>query len=106
MSKNNKEKKVNIKSTLIGIRERQEKLDKIKKEKELKCHNEQNKILFGVELLYNIMKKQNHELLGELNETFKKSLSFDTDLQSEFVKPPYLTPKIVSHKLTKILNQT
>jgi hypothetical protein len=28
------------------------------KEKELKCQNEQNKILFGVELLYNIMKKQ------------------------------------------------
>lgn len=106
MSKNNKDKHINIKLTLIGIRERQEKLEKIKKEKELKSQNEKEKILFGVELLYNIMKKQNYETLGELNETFKSSLSFNTDLQTEFVKPPYLTPKIVSHKLTQILNQT
>ncbi len=102
----NKDKKINIKATLIGIRERQEKIEKIKKEKELKSQNEKNKILFGVELLYNIMKKQNYEVLGELNETFKSNLPFNTNLQSEFVKPPYLTPKIVSHKLTKILNQT
>ena len=102
----NKDKKINIKATLIGIRERHEKIEKIKKEKELKYQNEKNKIVFGVELLYNIMKKQNYEVLGELNEEFKSSLPFNTDLQNEFVKPPYLTPKIVSHKLTKILNQT
>ena len=45
-------------------------------------------------------------MLGELNETFKNVLPFNCNLQKEFVKPPYLTPKIVSHKLTKILNQT
>ena len=99
-------KKINIKATLIGVRERQEKIEQIKKNKEIKNENDKNKIVIGVELLYNIMKKQNQMMLDELNETFKNVLPFNCDLQKEFVKPPYLTPKIVSHKLTKILNQT
>jgi hypothetical protein len=100
------DKEINIKATLIGVRERQERLDKIREQKKLENENMHNSITIGVPLLYNIMKKQNTKLLDEITEAFKTKLSFNTDLKKEFVKPPYLTPKITSHKLTKILNQT
>jgi hypothetical protein len=99
-------KEINIKATLIGIRERQERIQKIKANKEKQLQEENNKNAFGVELLYNVMKKQNQKVLEDLNEIYKTKLPSNTDLQTEFIKPPYLTPQIVSHKQTKILNQT
>jgi hypothetical protein len=100
------DKEINIKATLVGVRERQERLNKIREQKKIENENVNNNITIGVPLLYNIMKKQNAKLLEDINEAFKTKLSFNTNLKTEFIKPPYLTPKIVSHKLTKILNQT
>jgi hypothetical protein len=105
MSKRDK-KQINIKATLIGVRERMEKLEKLKALKEQKLQIENDKPLTEIELIYNITKKQNQKLLDELDREFKYKLSFNTDLQKEFIKPPYLTPQIVAHKMTKILNQT
>ncbi len=98
------DKEINIKATLIGIRERQERLYKIREKK--KNEENHNNIMIGVPLLYNIIKNQNIKLLDDMNIAFKDKLSFNTDLKKEFIKPPYLTPKITKHKLTKILNQT
>jgi len=99
-------KEINIKATLIGIRERQEKIQKIKANRQKEVEIENDSPLIGIELIYNIMKKQNQKLLVGLDKSFKSKLSFNTDLQAEFIKPPYLIPQIVSHKMTKILNQT
>jgi hypothetical protein len=98
------DKEINIKATLIGVRERQERLYKIREKK--KSEENYNNITIGVPLLYNIMKNQNIKLLDDMNLAFKDKLSFNTDLKKEFIKPPYLTPKITKHKLTKVLNQT
>jgi hypothetical protein len=102
-----KEKKpINIKATLIGVRERREKIEKLKALKEQKLQTENDKPLIDIELVYNITKKQNQKLLVDLDRDFKSKLPFNTDLEKEFIKPPYLTPQIVAHKMTKILNQT
>jgi len=94
------DKEINIKATLIGVRERQERLYKIREKK--KSEENYNNITIGVPLLYNIMKNQNIKLLDDMNLAFKDKLSFNTDLKKEFIKPPYLTPKITKHKLTKV----
>ncbi len=99
-------KEVNIKATLVGIKERCDRIERIKAIKEEKLKSENEKPLIGIQLIYNIMKKQNQKLLVDLDKEFKSKLSFTTDLQKEFIKPPYLTPQIVAHKMTKILNQT
>ncbi len=96
----------NIKITLVKAREKCERIEKIKALKEKKIQSENEKIFIGIELIYNIMKRQNIKLLNELGEEFKSQLSSNTDLEKEFIKPPYLTPQIVAHKMTKILNQT
>ncbi len=98
--------KINVKATLFAIRERQEKLEKIKEKNKQLIANINNNLLIGTPLIYNIMKKQNQKLLDDVEKVFKTKLPFNSDLKKEFIKPPYLTPKIVSHKLTKILNQT
>jgi hypothetical protein len=98
--------KINVKATLSAIRERQEKLEKIKEKNKQFTANINNNLLIGTPLIYNIMKKQNQKLLDDVEKVFQSKLPFNSDLKKEFIKPPYLTPKIVSHKLTKILNQT
>ena len=99
-------KPINIKATLIGVRERIEKIEKLKAIKEQKLQTENDKLFIDIELVYNITKKQNQKLLIDLDRDFKSKLPFNTDLEKEFIKPPYLTPQIVAHKMTKILNQT
>jgi hypothetical protein len=98
--------KINVKATLFAIRERQEKLEKIKEKNKQFTANINNNLLIVTPLIYNIMKKQNQKLLDDVEKVFQSKLPFNSDLKKEFIKPPYLTPKIVSHKLTKILNQT
>jgi hypothetical protein len=104
-SNGNGKKDINMKATLIGVRERRERIEKIKASTERQLQNENTKPSIGIELFYNITKKQNQKLLVDLNGAFKSKLSFNTDLEKEFIKPPYLTPQIVAHKMTKILNQ-
>ena len=99
-------KPINIKATLIGVRERREKIEKLKAIKEQKLQTENDKPFIDIELVYNITKKQNQKLLVDLDRDFKSKLPFNNDLEKEFIKPPYLTPQIVAHKMTKILNQT
>jgi hypothetical protein len=101
-----KEREINLKATLIGVRERLERLEKIRALKEEELQKKNDKPVIGVELIYNITKKQNEKLLVDLESEFKSKLSFNTDLQKEFIKPPYLTPEIINHKMTKLFNQT
>jgi hypothetical protein len=101
-----KEKEINMKATLIGVRERLERLEKIRALKEEELQKKNDKPVIGVELIYNITKKQNEKLLVDLDKEFKSKFSFNTDLQKEFIKPPYLTPEIINHKMTKLFNQT
>jgi hypothetical protein len=103
--KGNGKKEINIKATLIGVRERCEKIEKIKALKEQHLQNENEKPSIGIRLIYNITKKQNQKLLVDLEKAFESKLAVNIDLQKQFIKPPYLTPQIVAHKTTKILNQ-
>ena len=95
-------KKVNQKATLDGIIERQQKIKQLK-EKHKKKVNE--KLSGGIYLLYNIMKQQNTKLLKEVQEQFEDNLPFECDLESDFMKPSYIVPKIVSHRLERHLNK-
>ncbi len=97
--------KINVKATLFAIRERQEKLEKIKEKNKQFTANINNNLLIGTPLIYNIMKKQNQKLLDDVEKVFQSKLPFNSDLKKEFIKPPYLTPQIVAHKMSKILNQ-
>jgi hypothetical protein len=103
-SSSNQKREINKKATLEAILERQKRLEKInekkqKKEKSLQMKN-------GIELLFNIMKTQNIKILEDVRHEFKSCLPFNIDMETEFIKPPYLTPKIVAHKLERLLNQT
>ena len=104
--KKKREKEINFKATLIGVRERLERLEKIKALREEELQKKNDTPVIGIELIYNITKKQNEKLLENLDKEFKSKLSFNTDLHKEFIKPPYLTPEIINHKMTKIFNQT
>lgn len=95
-------KLVNKKATLDGIIERQQKIKQLK-EKHKKKANE--KLSGGMYLLYNIMKQQNTKLLKEVQEQFEDNLPFECDLESDFMKPSYIVPKIVSHRLERHLNK-
>jgi hypothetical protein len=102
-SSNNQKREINKKATLAAVLERQKRLEKIKektqkKEKSLQMMN-------GIELLFNVIKTQNIKILEDVRHEFKSSLPFNIDMETEFIKPPYLTPKIVSHKLERLLNQ-
>lgn len=77
------DKEINIKATLIGVRERQERLYKIREKK--KSEENYNNITIGVPLLYNIMKNQNIKLLDDMNLAFKDKLSFNTDLKKNLL---------------------
>jgi hypothetical protein len=103
--KSSPKREINPKATLMAIKERQERLSQIKEKKMKDKDIEENAKLFtGLKLLYNIMKRQNKYLLNDVNTVFKEQLPFNCDLQSEFIKPPYLVPKIVSHKVERHLN--
>ena len=95
-------KQVNQKATLDGIIERQQKIKQLK-EKHKKKVNE--KLSGGMYLLYNIMKQQNTKLLKEVQEQFEDNLPFECDLEIDFIKPSYIVPKIVSHRLERHLNK-
>ena len=95
-------KPVNPKATLDGIIERQQKIKQIK-EKQKKKANE--KLSGGMYLLYNTFKLQNTKLLKEVQEQFEENLPFECDLESDFIKPSYIVPKIISHKLERHLNK-
>ena len=96
---------INMKATLSAIKERQERLSKIKEKKDLKMKLKQDaKMSTGIQLLYDVMKKQNSKVLNEIGIVFKTNLPFNCDLEKEYVKPPYLVPKIVSHKFERHLN--
>lgn len=94
---------INMKATLSAIKERQERLSQIKEKKDSKMKQE-SKMATGVQLLYDVMKKQNGKLLNEIGVVFNTNLPFNCDLEKEYVKPPYLVPKIVSHKFERHLN--
>jgi hypothetical protein len=94
---------INMKATLSAIKERQERLSQIKEKKDLKKKQEE-KMSTGVQLLYDVMKKQNRKLLSEIGSVFKTNLPFNCDLEKDYIKPPYLVPKIVSHKFERHLN--
>ena len=95
-------KPVNQKATLDGIIERQLKIKQLK-EKHKKKVNE--KLSGGMYLLYNIMKQQNTKLLKEVQEQFEDNLPFECNLEIDFIKPSYIVPKIVSHRLERHLNK-
>ena len=105
IKKNKRE--INYNATLAAVYERQERLKKIKAKIELNSKNENNrlKLIGGLELLYNIVKKQNIKLVDKLQKEFTTSLPFNINLQTTIIKPPYLTPKIVSHRMEKLLNE-
>jgi hypothetical protein len=94
-------KEINEKATMVGIRERQERLSQIK-EKRKNLQN--NKLSLGIQLLYNTLKEQNIKLLANLKEAFETNLPYNCDLTIDYIKPPYITPKIVSHKNERYLN--
>jgi hypothetical protein len=101
---NEEKREINKKATLAAVLERQKRLEKIKektKKKEISLQ-----MMNGIELLFNIMKIQNIKILEDVKHEFKSNLPFNIDMEAEFIKPPYLTPKIVSHKLERLLNQT
>lgn len=95
-------KSVNQKATLDGIIERQQKITQIK-EKQKKKANE--KLSGGMYLLYNTLKLQNTKLLKEVQEQFEENLPFECDLENNFIKPSYIVPKIISHRLERHLNK-
>ncbi len=101
-------REVNYNATLAAVHERQERLEKMKARIEQKNRNENNRLrlIGGLELLYNIIKKQNIKLVDKIQTEFTTSLPFNINLQSTMIKPPYLTPKIVSHRMEKLLNET
>jgi hypothetical protein len=94
---------INMKATLSAIKERQERLSQIKEKKDSKMKQD-SKMSIGIQLLYDVMKKQNGKLLNEIGIVFKTNLPFNCDLEKEYIKPPYLVPKIVSHKFERHLN--
>jgi hypothetical protein len=104
--KESKEEKreINKKATLAAVLERQKRLEKIKEK--TKKNEMSLQMMNGIELLFNIMKIQNIKVLEDVKHEFKSNLPFNIDMEAEFIKPPYLTPKIVSHKLERLLNQT
>ena len=81
---------------------RQERLHQIKEQNKKKQDN--NKISTGIQLLYGTLKNQNKLLLNDLKETFDAHLPYNCDLQNDFIKPPYLTPKIISHRIERTMN--
>jgi hypothetical protein len=97
-------KEINQKATLAAVLERQKRLEKIKEKSKKKTKS--LVMSSGIELLFNVMKLQNIKVLEDVRHEFKSSLPFNIDMEAEFIKPPYLTPKIVSHKLERLLNQT
>ncbi len=101
-------REINYNATLAAVHERQERLAQMKARIEQKNKNENNrlKLIGGLELLYNIIKKQNVKLADKIQTEFNTSLPFNINLQSTIIKPPYLTPKIVSHRMEKLLNET
>jgi hypothetical protein len=102
MKSEKSKKPVNQKATLDGIIERQQKIKQIK-EKQKKKANE--KLSGGMYLLYNTLKLQNTKLLKDVQEQFEENLPFECDLESDFIKPSYIVPKIISHKLERHLNK-
>jgi hypothetical protein len=95
-------KPVNHKATLDGIIERQKKVSQIKEIHKKKINE---KLSGGMYLLYNTFKLQNTKLLKEVQEQFEENLPFECDLESDFIKPSYIVPKIVSHRLERHLNK-
>ena len=102
-TKTSPKREINQKATLMAIKERQERLSQIK-EKKMKELQENSKLSSGIQLLYDSMKLQNKKLLIDVGVVFKDNLPFNCDLQKDFIKPPYLVPKIVNHKLERHLN--
>ncbi len=100
----NKKREINKKATLAAILERQKRLEKIKEKSKQK--QKSHVLMNGIELLFNVIKLQNTKVLEDVKNEFKSCLPFNIDMEAEFIKPPYLTPKIVSHKLERFLNQT
>ena len=96
-------KPVNQKATLDGIIERQKKVSQIKEIHKKKINE---KLSGGMYLLYNTLKLQNTKLLKEVQEQFEENLPFECNLENDFIKPSYIVPKIVSHRLERHLNKT
>lgn len=100
--KNEQTKEFNEKGTLTAIIERQKRLSQIKERMEKKQNN--NKISTGLEIIYHTLKKQNQLLLDDIKDTFNVHLPYNCDLKPDYIKPPYLTPKIISHKIERVMN--
>jgi hypothetical protein len=95
-------KEFNEKGTLSAMIERQQRLSKIKERKHK--INENQTVFTGIQLLYYTLKNQNNLLLDDLQEVFSSNLPYNCDLKPNFIKPPYLTPKIISHKIERTMN--
>jgi hypothetical protein len=100
--KNEPKREFNEKGTLTAMIERQKRLSQIKERMEKKQNK--NQISSGLTILYSTLKNQNQLLLDDLKETFNTNLPYNCDLKPEYIKPPYLTPKIISHKIERVMN--
>jgi hypothetical protein len=100
--KNEPKREFNEKGTLTAMIKRQQRLSQIKERMEKKQNN--NKISSGLIILYSTLKNQNQLLLDDIKDTFNDNLPYNCDLKPEYIKPPYLTPKIISHKIERVMN--
>jgi hypothetical protein len=101
-AKNEQTKEFNEKGTLSAMIERQKRISQIKERMEKKQNN--NTISSGLKILYSTLKNQNQLLLDDIVETFSVNLPYNCDLKPNYIKPPYLAPKIISHKIERVMN--
>ena len=103
---NNKSKKeLNYRMTIEGMQEHYDKLTKLKEKKKKRAKEKEDnpEMLFGIELLYRILEKENLKMLAKLQREFREHIDPGVNVR-KLLKPPYLVPEIVSHKIEKALN--
>jgi hypothetical protein len=98
-----KEKDINYYQTLEGMTERYNRFENNKIKRLLKEKSKKPEIIYGIELLYNILEQENIKVLKKLQRDFKDHIEPHTDLTT-LLKPPYLVPEIVNHESEKTLN--
>ncbi len=103
MDTNNEQpKKINENRTLSAMIDKQKRLSHIKERYQKKQMN--SSASTGIQLLYGTLKNQNQLLLNDITEAFQIDVPSNSNLTSEFIKPPYLIPKIVSHRIERTMN--
>jgi hypothetical protein len=96
-------KEINYSLTLEGMTERHNKFENNKKKRLLETTAKNPELIYGIELLYQILEKENIKMLTKLQREFQTYIQPNADLV-KLLKPPYLVPEIVNNGVERALN--